>query len=164
MAEDIRGTKGPYLQQVADGVPPSWRTQNLKCDKTKSNGRPCGGYAIQGLTSCKAHIGMSMDAARAKAEAMAAGHSPEMIQILTGIARTGESENARITAAKDVLNRGGVTIQDRMGHSAEEEGISDDVKDAIDALIGKLSRTTEIAADMEELGDDKNPEDVINLL
>lgn len=84
--------------------------RGVKCTARRTNGKPCGRFAIQGGSVCATHGG-SAPQVRAKAKRRLDAFADQAVQGLLNLAQYADSEAVRLAALRDALDRIGVTAK-----------------------------------------------------
>jgi hypothetical protein len=88
--------------------------------KSMRTGKPCGKYAMKGQRVCRTHGGGTKAAmARAQervelADLKLRGLTSKAVEVLENLIDGADSESVVLSAAKDILDRGGLKAKDRV--------------------------------------------------
>lgn len=134
------------------------------CSAHRTNGEPCGNYAIRGGTVCMSHGGRLPNvrkAARERIDALA----PRATEVVEELMDSAASETVRLAAARDVLDRAGVgegkRIEITVGESAE---VDRRIAEVVDRLAGVQQAQAVLEALKAEGASGMNPARVLELL
>jgi len=108
-----------------------------RCHARTSAGNPCRKYAILGATVCATHGG-SAPQVRAKAQQRLLEAADPAAAMLVHLALNGDTEQVRLQAAKDILDRAGLSAKQLVEATVTHHDGDSDLDRRIAELLGAM--------------------------
>ena len=92
---------------------PIRQTQRIRCTAHKTDGTPCGAWAIHGATVCRVHGGSAPQVKKAAEKRWAARLDAMVdpaLERLEQLSESAQTEAVKLRATDSILDRGGVRV------------------------------------------------------
>jgi len=130
---------------------------SMTCNFSLSTGNRCGGEVIHGTTRCRHHGGELVDATTRRAVLMSSylqlvEATSVAVQALVDVATTSRNDLARVNAAREILDRAGLTAELQVSVTIEGEGRDQKIaalKSKLDSMQSGLQTRAVDAASRE---------------